>query len=321
MTVAVTGATGFAGRPAIAELLKRGHRVTALVRNPARAALPPVVNIVEGDLLNGAALAALVQGADAVLHLAGAIAAANPGDYFKYNSFPTRVLAEAARRAGVKRFVHVSSLAARQPELSAYGASKRAGEDALQPFASALQLLVLRPPAIYGPGDRGTLPLIKELTHPIALIPGGRMARFSLIHVEDVARVLADAVASDVTGLRELSDGKAGGYGWDELIAIAEAAEGRIIRPIFLPRPLVAGVAVVASLVSRLTGRPGMVDPGKVAELYHPDWVSRGPGWPLDEPITFERGLPMTLAWYRAAGWLPRKRKPDRSSATSSHEA
>jgi nucleoside-diphosphate-sugar epimerase len=313
-TIAVTGATGFAGRHAVAELLKRGHRIVALARHPARAGLPAEVDIVEGDLEQAAALAKLVRGADTVVHLAGAITAVQPGDYFRYNTFPTRALAEAAVRAGVRRFVFASSLAAREQELSSYGASKFAAEQALRQFDGSLSTIMLRAPAIYGPGDRGTLPLIRELTHGVAMIPGRRAARFSLLYVEDFARILGDAVASDAAGLLDVCDGTPGGYGWDDLIAIAGEAEGRTIRPVFLPKPLVAGVAFLAGGIARLTGKPGMVNPGKVNELYHRDWVARGPGWPLASPITFARGYPETLAWYRAAGWLPRAAGADRSS-------
>jgi len=70
---------------------------------------------------------------------------------------------EAALKARVGRFVHISSLAARQPELSAYAASKRAGEELVGARQKELNAIILRPPAVYGPGDRGTLPLIQEL--------------------------------------------------------------------------------------------------------------------------------------------------------------
>ncbi len=318
--IAMTGATGFAGRHAVAELLRRGYAVVALARDPARAELPSGIDIVAGHLEDQAALAKLVQGADVVVHLGGVIAA-HRLDYFRYNTGPTRALAEAAVSAGVKRFVFASSLAAREAGLSFYGGSKFAAEQALQKFDSRLNTIILRAPAIYGPGDRGTLPLIKQLTRRIAMIPGGRKQRFSLIHVKDFARVLADAVTGDTVGTFELSDGRPRGYGWDDLIGVAERAQGRTIHPVFLPKPLVAGVALVAGGVARLTGKPGMVNPGKVRELYHDDWVARGPGLRLADPIIFAQGFPETLAWYREAGWLPHRRPADRSSARINREA
>lgn len=319
-TIAMTGATGFAGRHAITELLKRGHRITALARDPARAGLPPGVEVVAGHLEDAAALATLVRGADAVVHLAGAVAA-HTGNYFKYNTLPARVLAEAAIQAGVRRFVFASSLAAREPELSAYGASKLAAEQALQQFDSRLSTILVRAPAIYGPGDRAILPLIKQLTGRIALIPGRPEQRFSLLFVGDFARMAGDAVTSDATGVVEVSDGTPGGYDWDDLIGIVQATEGRVIHPVFLPKPIVAGVALLASGMARLTGKPGMLNPGKARELYHDDWVARGQGLALSDPVTFSRGFPETLAWYRGAGWLPPRREADRNSTKFNREA
>jgi nucleoside-diphosphate-sugar epimerase len=319
--IAMTGATGFAGRHAITELLKRGHRVTALAREPARARLPPGVELVAGHLEDAAALATLVRGADTIVHLAGVVAAARSRDYFRHNTVPTRALAAAAARAGIKRFVFASSLAAREPELSPYGASKFAAEQALKQAENHLNTVILRAPAIYGPGDRVTLPLIRQLTRQFAMIPGRRGQRFSLLHVTDFARIVSDAVAGDTTGVLEVSDGTGGGYCWGDLIEIAQATEGRIVRPVFLPRSVVAGVALFTSGIARITGKPGMITPGKVREIYHADWVVQTPGLTLDEPITFARAFPELLAWYRLAGWLPPRREADKSGASSHREA
>lgn len=314
-TIAITGATGFAGGHAVAELLRRGHRVRALVRNPLASKLPAAVDVVAGDLHDLEALDRLMAGADAVVHLAGAISAVKAHDYFRVNAHGTIAVVEAAARAGVPRFVHVSSLAARQPELSSYGASKRAGEDAVVKLTAQLNAVILRPPAVYGPGDRATLPLLKALTQSVAIIPSSAQSRFSLIHVSDLARIVADAAMSDVTGLHEISDGTREGYSWSDLLAIAAVERGGSVRPVFLPRAVPLAVAFVAEALARFTGKPGMVSRDKVAELYHADWVARSGGIALPDPITFTRGFPDTLAWYREAGWLPRGRGADRSAA------
>lgn len=315
--IAITGATGFAGRHAVAELLARGHRLRALVRSPARAALPGTVEVVQGDLSDQEALARLVEGADAIVHLAGALTALDRADYFRINEQGTRGLALAAQAARIGRFVHISSLAAREPQLSGYAASKRAGEEAVLAHMAALNAILIRPPAVYGPGDRGTLPLIKELTRPVAAIPGPAEARFSLIHGRDLARLIARAVEGPEQGLHEVSDGKPGGYGWWDLIRTASAFRGGPIRPLFLPRAVPAAVASVAEGFARLTGKPGMINRGKIAELYHPDWVARAGGLPLADPTPFDAGFAETVTWYRAAGWLPPGRGTDTRTASS----
>ena len=198
--VAITGATGFAGRHAVPELLRRGVRLRALVRRPEAAGLPAAVEVIKGDVNDPDAVKALLSGADAVVHLAGALAALDREGYFRVNEAGTEALAEAALASGIRRFVHVSSLAAREPHLSFYGASKRAGEEAVARRAGALNAVIIRPPAVYGPGDRGTLPLIRALTQPIAAIPGRPDARFSLIHARDLARIVADSIEAQGTG-------------------------------------------------------------------------------------------------------------------------
>ncbi len=315
--IAITGTTGFAGRHTVSALLEQGHRLRALVRSPEKANLPRAVETVTGDLADPAALARLVDGADAVIHLAGALTALDREGYFRVNELGTRQLADAALRARVRRFVHVSSLAAREPQLSGYAASKRAGEEVVRARLGELNAVIVRPPAVYGPGDRGTLPLIRELTRPVAAIPGPREARFSLIHAADLARILAMSMDHGGQGLHEVSDGKAGGYGWADLIRAGSGLRGAPIRPMFLPRAVPAAVAGVAEAVARITGRPGMVNRGKIAELYHPDWVAREGGLALADPIAFERGFAETVAWYRNAGWLPRGRGTDTRAASS----
>lgn len=315
--IAITGATGFAGRHAVAELLLRGHRLRALVRDPEKAGLATGVETVKGDLADAAALAQLVAGTDAVIHLAGALTALDRDGYFQVNQQGTLALADAAEKARVSRFVHISSLAAREPQLSSYAASKRAGEEVVRARMATLNAILIRPPAVYGPGDRGTLPLIKELTRPVAAIPGLPDARFSLIHGRDLARLIANAVQSDQQGLHEVSDGKPGGYGWEDLIRTASSFRGTPIRPIFLPRAIPAVVARLAEGLSRLTGKPGMVNRGKIAELYHPDWLARTGGLTLAEPTDFDTGFAETVTWYRNAGWLPRGRGTDTRTPSS----
>jgi nucleoside-diphosphate-sugar epimerase len=317
LLVAITGATGFAGRHAVAELLRRGHRLRALVRNPEAAGLPQGMELVKGDLADAGALRQLVAGADAAVHLAGALAAFDREGYFSVNARGTEALVEAALAAGMGRFVHISSLAAREPQLSHYGASKRAGEEAVARHAAALNAVIIRPPAVYGPGDRGTLPLIRELTRPVAAIPGRRDARFSLIHAHDLARIIAAGIEGEEQGIHEVSDGRSGGYGWPELISAASALRGAPVRALFLPRAIPAAVAFGAEAVARLAGKPGLVNRGKIAELYHPDWVCREGTLGLPDPIGFEKGFAETVAWYRDAGWLPRGLPADRSSPQS----
>lgn len=306
MLIALTGATGFVGRAVVHTLMASGHKLRALVRSGTPQ--PDSVEIVSGDLLDEPALAKLCAGADVVVHVAGRISATSREQYFEANERGTALVVQAAAAAGVKRFIHLSSLSARRPELTAYGASKAAGEAAVSAHGGAMACLVIRPPAVYGPGDKATLPLLRAFTSNPVVLAGAKNSRFSLIHVGDLARIISEAVSSQRTGLVEVDDGKPGGYGWQELVDIAATAQSRALRPYFLPRPLCMGVAAVIETAARIAGKPSMISRDKIRELYTVEWVSAPPGWPLASTTGFAAGFASTLDWYRKAGWLPQRK-------------
>ena len=307
LKIALTGATGFVGRAVVSALVAKSCQVSALVRDPARAEMNSNVRQVQGDLQNNAALDDLTKNADVVIHIAGVIGALNRNDFFLANEQGSLAVAEAAARNGAKRFVHISSLAAREPQLSNYGASKRAGEAAVEKFKARMSVLVLRPPAVYGPGDRGTLPLLRSLTQSFAVIPSTSTSRFSLIYVDDLARIIAEAAEATRAGTVELDDGHRQGYGWKDLAQIASATEQKSITPIFLPKSVAMAVGVGVEAFAKLRGKLPFVSPDKIQQLYFGDWVARGEGWPLKEPVGFAQGFKSTVDWYRKAQWLPER--------------
>ena len=311
--VAVTGATGFVGGHLLAALLACDRPVRVLVRDAKR--LDPgidqhsaKVEIIEGDLENKTALEQLTTGAGVVIHCAGAIAALDQGGFFKVNQAGAQNVAQAAVNAGVERFILVSSLAAREPQLSDYAASKRAGEDSVAALVDSDKLIIVRPPAVYGPGDRATLPLIKALTQSRAILPGRADQKISLIFVKDLAALLVQLVDSKapVGAVLEVDDGHADGYRFKDIVDLAAKAQGRQTRLTLLPRVVVAIAGVAALAVSRLMSKPAVLSPAKVRELYHLDWVAKGAqiaGW--QPQIQFEEGFSLTLDWYQQNGWLP----------------
>jgi nucleoside-diphosphate-sugar epimerase len=305
LKIALTGATGFVGRAVVSAFLAKSCQVSALVRDPARTDMNPNVRQVQGDLQNSAALDDLTRNADVVVHIAGVIGAPKRKDFFLANELGSLMVAEAAARNGVKRFVHISSLAAREPMLSIYGASKCAAEAAVEKFNTRMSVIILRPPAVYGPGDRGTLPLLRSLTQSIAVIPGASTSRFSLIYVDDLARIIVEAANATRTGVVELDDGWRQGYGWKDLARIAADTEQKSITPIFLPKSVAMAVGIIVEAFAKVTGTLPFVSPDKIRQLYFGDWVARGEGWPLKEPVGFAQGFKSTVDWYRKAQWLP----------------
>jgi nucleoside-diphosphate-sugar epimerase len=310
--VAVTGLTGFVGRNVVRALAREGRKWRGLVRNQKKlAALDlPQGEIIAGTLDDKASLERLCEGASAVIHCGGNIAALSRKDFFQTNVTGTSRLLAASIRKGVKRFVQVSSLAAREPQLSDYAASKRAGEEVVKQEGGSISWVIVRPPAVYGPGDAATVPLIRSLTRPVAFLPGGATSRLSLIHIEDLARALVTLVSShDIEStILEIDDGKAGGYNFKEIAAAASQATGLKTRVVFVPRSMLAGPAWFSLLMARATRIPAMFCPDKLGELYHGDWVVNPnrrefAGW--RPQIDFSTGFADTLKWYKEHGWLP----------------
>lgn len=309
----MTGVTGFVGSHAVRRLSVRGHEVRALARDRSRLSkkFPETATVVEGALGDGPVLEKLVDQADVVVHVAGAIRAVDTADFMTVNADGTRSVVEAAKRAGVKRFVHVSSLAAREPALSAYCASKAEAEKIVAGSAAGMEWLCIRPPAVYGPGDRATLPLVQQLSHRHALLTGLREQRLSLLHVDDLASGLAAAAEGLITPgeIYEADDGTGNGYRWRDLAAAAGRSLGFTPRVHFLPRAVVQAAGLASQVMAKTTGKAQILTTGKVRELYHPDWVVKGVR--LDQTgawkprIRFDEGFENTHSWYRAHGWLP----------------
>jgi nucleoside-diphosphate-sugar epimerase len=316
--IALTGSTGFVGRHLAKALAEAGFALRLLVRQPPQDSDFGSAEAVIGSLDDEGALARLASGCTAVIHLAGAIAAPDRETFFSVNCRGTEKIARAAIAASVPRFIHVSSLAARESDVSDYGASKRAAEDVLLALKPS-GLLIVRPPVVYGPGDRATLPLLGQLTRRTAFIPGKAQARFSLLYVDDLAKFLVAQATDQAQGLIEIDDGRTQAYGWPDLFAMAAESEGHRARAVFVPQWVLESLAwPVARIGSALKLRVPLTH-GKVRELYHPDWVARPTGLKPQGCIEFAEGFRRTIAWYREQGWLPGRAGADRTQPAKAY--
>lgn len=299
MTIAITGATGFVGSHVLDLALAGGHSVRALVRQaqPHRDG----VTWVGGALDDAAALARLCNGADALIHIAGAVNAPSRAAFAAANSAGTQAVANAASTARVRRFVHVSSLAAREPGLSDYGWSKAQAETAVT--GSSLNWVIVRPPGIYGPRDNDTLELFRMARRGVMLLPPG--GRGSWIFAPDLARLLLSLAAGGPDGLiLEPDDGAPISH--RDLALRIGAAVGRP-QPLRLSAPRwLVHLAARADRIVR--GQAAKLTPDRARYMTHPDWTcdpDRRPSPAFWQPQTsLDVGLAETAGWYRAAGWL-----------------
>lgn len=310
--VAVTGATGFLGLHLVAELARQGAHVRILVRRDPVHDLwrNLALDVVPGDLENEKSLEKLVNGVDAVVHGAGLIKARDRAQFMRINRDGTHAIATMARRYSPEaRFIAISSLAAREPLLSDYAASKRAGEEAARAaYAGALErLLIVRPPAIYGPWDRETLAIFKAASHPVVPVFG--KGRAAIIHVATAAAVLARlAMGSGEAGVYALCDPHPEGYTMRELLGEAAYALGTQPRFLRIPDLALLAAGHISAWWGGLRDSAPLFTPGKARELLHNDWsvspCEMLPSAIYQENIGIKQGFHETVAWYRAAKWL-----------------
>lgn len=215
------------------------------------------------------------------------------------------MVASAVSRAGA-RLLHVSSLAAREPQLSSYAASKRGGEDVVAEVMHG-RATVVRPPAIYGPADRETLRLFAAAAVSPVLPVLDPRARTALVHVEDAARQIEFLAGCSKFGPFALCDGRPEGYGWAEIMRTAAAILGRNPRLVRIPAPLLYAPVAIAALDITAGKRNSVLSFGKVRELSHMDWGVSVDECALHTPtpqFELSSGFGQTIAWYRAHGWL-----------------
>jgi nucleoside-diphosphate-sugar epimerase len=288
--VLVTGGTGFVGRHLLPSLLEAGARVTCLARASSRTdRLPEGISAVRADLRSGAGLGRALEGQEIVIHMAALLFGLGWQDYLRANARSAAILAAALEKAEkVKRVVLVSSLAAAGPcavspgiaedaapmPASAYGWSKLLAEQTLRPLGK--KLVILRPPIIYGSGDKGLLPVFRGAARGIAVSPGAfREFPVSVLHVRDMARAVLRACAAGAGGIYHLSDGREhtmSGFcraAGRELHRATGRPAGGVVRVLRLPLPVMAAAAAAA------TGFAGF------ASCFCP--FSRAPNWNMDK--------------------------------------
>jgi nucleoside-diphosphate-sugar epimerase len=308
--VAVTGGTGFIGQRIVQRLLRDGWRVRALARRSDAGLSDAGAEVVLGSLGDPARLRALVRSADAVVHCAGAIRARSKEAFVQVNRDGTLRLAEAVvAEPRPPRLLLMSSLAARAPEVSPYAASKRMAEEAVRrTLRDRAEFCILRPPAVYGPGDRATLPIFRQVQKGLLLVPAAE-SRFSLLYVEDLAEIVARLLGAPKWHgeVIEPDDGR-GGYCWTDLARIAGDHLHRPVRTVPVPWAALWLPAALAQVMGTVLRRAPMMTLGKLRELYHADWVCQGESGALSSAaparVAFDNGFATTLAWYRQRGWL-----------------
>jgi len=325
MNVLLTGASGFVGSHILDRLMLRGIPTRILMRTTSSRRLIephlPAVRVCEGSIAQPESLRAAMEGVTHVIHCAGVVKALRVREFYEVNQVGSRHVVEAANAAGVRRLVHVSSLAVAGPgtadrparesdvprPVSEYGRSKLAGEQEVVERCRS-EFVVIRPPAVYGPRDREFLRLFKAVQSGFLPDVGGGRQQLSLVFIGDLANVIVNcldhpraagriffAANPEVRTVREFGGVVAGQLGK---------------RPVRLPIPLRVLWLLCwgQEFVSQLTRRANVLSHKKYAELRTPGWVcdtsalKRELG--LECPTGLVEGVRRTALAYRESGWL-----------------
>lgn len=327
MKVLLTGANGFVGSHVLEGLLAEGIATAVLLRPTSDRrfieALLPRVEVCPGDVTEPATLPPALRGVTHVVHCAGLTKAFRHEDFHRVNEQGTRNLVAAANAppATLQRFVHLSSLAAGRPAtaeaparedepsrpVTEYGRSKLAAECAVRECCQA-PFVILRPAAVYGPRDRDFLTLFKAVRAGFAPRFGSGRQELSLVYVRDLAGAVVRALTHPAAA------GKVFNVASPEIVTargVTETVAGLLGRkPLCpsLPAAWLWPVCALADLVSRWSGRPGILSRQKYPELRAPGWVCDVSRLCRELGFTCEtllrEGLRQTIGWYRENGWL-----------------
>lgn len=269
LKIAITGGSGFLGSHLLPLLQKEGFQLACLMRpHSGSKALPDGVRAVKGDCLDASSLRPFLEGNNVLIHMASILFAPSWQSYLETNIRSTRNLIAALdslpKESRPAKIIYISSLAAAGPcslspgldekangqPVSAYGWSKFFSENLLR-AALGDRLLILRPPIIYGSGDKGLLPMFKSAARGVGISPGCfRDFPVSIIHAHDVSRAILLLLKRNAKGLYHLGDGEE--HNMASLCLAMGKALGKRIKVFRLPLPLMAATASLSSACANI---------------------------------------------------------------------
>ncbi|MDO9027154.1 MAG: NAD-dependent epimerase/dehydratase family protein [bacterium] len=323
----LTGATGFIGSHLTEALLNRGFRVRALVRpaSDLRWLKGLGIEFVSGSLQDNSFLEQAVSGAGYIFHLAGAVKAKDPKDFYLHNTRATMNLARAALTAapGLQRFLFASSQAAAGPAeclerpvcerdecrpLSDYGRSKLQAELELLELSDKLPVTIVRPPSVYGPRDTEVLAYFKWVNRGLALLPGFGTRHAHLIYVKDLVDGMLLAASSQNSPGKTYFLAGDRSYSWDQISETIAGCLNKKILKLHLPLQLAHLSALFNEAGAYALNKPAMVTRQKVREMSQRYWTVSSQA--AKDDFGFQcrydlaRGMAETAKWYKEQGWI-----------------
>ena len=327
-TILVTGSTGFIGLRVLDYLANKGNIIRVFLRpESVVGTLPEGVEVVRGSFSDLEALACAVRGVDRIVHLAGLTKAVDEAGYNAGNVTPVENLLDAISEHNktLKRFLFVSSLTAAGPAseglcgvresdfpnpVSAYGRSKLRAETLCMERSTDIPITIVRPPAVYGPGDRDVLQVFQMLAKGVLVTAGSAAKqRFSMIYIDDLVSGIMMAARADKSVGRIYYITSRHSCSWDDLIAASQPVIGfKKLLKVSLPKPLVYLVGLVIGSAGVFSGKPSLINRDKANELVQDYWVCSPDQAELDfgfnAGTSLDEGVAKTISWYFRQGWM-----------------
>ncbi len=324
-SVLVTGANGFVGANLCRKLIDNGYNIIAGVRKSANLDLLEDLDIEYryGDITLPDSLIKMVKDVNYVIHNAGIVKAKKKQSFFDINEQGTRNVFEAILKVNpnIKKIIYISSLAAagnssdNQPvtendnphPITTYGHSKLAGEKIALSYKNKLNVCVIRPSGVYGPGDKEIMTLFQTVNNHLKPFIGDCSRKLQLVHVDDLCRGISKAMTTNTNSgsIYFICEKKA--YSLKELMNILETASGKKAIPVYIPSSLFKLIAAFSETAFKIVGATPMLTREKAGELLASWEVSTAKAkkeLDFESAIDFNIGAKETYRWYREKGWL-----------------
>jgi len=326
MKALITGATGFVGSHLADKLLEKGYDVYCLTRKTSNLQWLKGKNVhfVEGDLFSNDVLSETIKEMNYIFHVAGVVKAKNQEGFEKGNYLATKNLLELTQKykPGIKKFIHISSGAVCGPNpddkpmdetyipqpRTAYGKTKKMAEDEVIKFKEKFPVVMVRPPAVFGPRDTEIFIYFKTFAGGLNSVIGLSEKYLSLIYVEDlVDGIILAAEKETVSGsIYFICSDKE--YSWNDIGSITSKLLGKKAIKVRVPHWVVYTVGAIAQFFSMFSKKAATLNIEKCFDITRKKWVfsnekaKRELGF--SEKYTLEESFGKTILWYKEMKWL-----------------
>ena len=322
----MTGGSGFIGSHTVEQLLAEGFKVHCLIR-PHQTNLRWLqglpVDFIKCDLFNTASISKCIENAEYIIHIAGITKAKHQSEFFTGNVTATNnLLLAASQLKHLKKFCYISSLTAVGPSptgiplnetahchpITAYGKSKLEAERVCKHYSEKLPIVIIRPPAVFGPRDTDSLEMFKWVSHGLKPVLGSSAKTLSLVYAPDLAKGIIRATFNERTSSETYNIADPTIFTFSSIIDyLATFFHKRTIQ-VHLPKGLVYSIAGITQFVSLLGKKPAVLNIEKARDLLQKHWVCDPQK--IYEHIGFQTstsiydGMNKTFRWYKDKGWL-----------------